>query len=209
MSDPQLIIGAVLIPLFVSYLIYVKNKYLRSDSFYTLIALALGCVIAFPAREIENFLDIFAFNNFIRYFFQVALIEEGLKFLVLYLFKNHIYDSFDSIKYSILISLGFATIENIFYAFWGIETGSGGYETIELRIFSAIPAHFLFALNMGYFFGLHKTKNRFSVLFLIMSLLCPVLMHGAYDLIIFPLSLLILILALILNYTPLKSFLES
>lgn len=209
MLDPQLIIGAILFPLFVAYLIYVKNKYLKSDSFYILIAFVLGCIIAFPAREIENFLDIFAFNNFIKYFLQVAFIEEGLKFIALCTFKRYINDSFDSIKFSILISLGFATIENILYAFWGIESGIGGYETIQLRIFSAIPAHFLFALNMGYFYGLYNTKNRYSLLFLIMSLLCPVLFHGAYDLIIFPLSLLILILAIILNYTPLKSFLES
>ena len=152
-------------------------------------------------------IDDFIANDFIKYFIQAALVEECFKFLILYRYKNLIFDSFDSIKYGVLISLGFAMIENIGYAFKGIEWGIGGYETVAIRMFSSIPGHFIFGLNMGYLFGLSQRNKKYASLYVMMSLICPILIHGSYDYFDFPLGYGVLILAILLNYSPLKYFL--
>lgn len=209
MDDPQLIIGAILFPLLIAYLIYVKNKYIKNDSSYLLLAYLLGCIITIPVLIAQLSVDFIVINDFIKYFFQAALIEEGFKFLILYGFKKFISDNFDSLKYAILISLGFAMVENIGFAFKGIEQGNGGFETVVLRMFTAIPAHLIFGLNMGYFWGLFIQKTRYKYLFLVLSLACPILIHGLYDYFNLPTSIGILIFTIIINYFPIKFFLTN
>lgn len=207
MDDSQLIVGAILIPLFIAYLIYVKNKYLKNDSIYVLLSYLLGCIIIIPVLAVQLSVDFIVVNDFIKYFFQAAFIEEGFKFLMLYRFKKYIFDNFDSIKFAILISLGFAMVENIGYAFKGIEWGFGGFETVAVRMFTAIPGHFIFGLNMGYLFGLFLQKTSYKYLFLVSSLACPILIHGFYDYYDFPISFGVLIIIILINYFPLKFFL--
>lgn len=209
MLDPQLIIGAILFPIFVAYLIYVKNKYLKNDSEYLLLSFLLGCVIFIPVLVVQLSFNFLQPNDFVKYFFQAALVEEGFKFLILYRFKNLIVDNFDSIKFSTLISLGFAMVENIGYTFKGLNSGFGGFETIELRMFSAIPGHFIFGVNMGFLFGLYKQNKKYTTLFLMLSIISPIIIHGSYDYFHSAASLLILVIAFILNYSPLKSFINA
>jgi anti-anti-sigma regulatory factor len=110
MLDPQLIIGAILFPLFVAYLIYVKNKYLKNDSEYLLLSFLLGCVIFIPVLVVQLSFNFLQPNDFVKYFFQAALVEEGFKFIILYRFKNLIIDlahidSIDSTMVSLLLTL--------------------------------------------------------------------------------------------------------
>jgi RsiW-degrading membrane proteinase PrsW (M82 family) len=53
-----------------------------------------------------------------------------------------------------------------------------------LRAFTAVPAHAVFAIFMGYYVGLAKynSKNRYK--YLSLALIIPVLIHGTYDLFI-------------------------
>ena len=80
-------------------------------------------------------------------FFIVALIEEFSKFIfvrgILYNNKNF-NEPFDGIVYSVMVGMGFATFENVLYVF---ENGVG---TAILRMFTAVPAHAMFAVLMGY-----------------------------------------------------------
>jgi RsiW-degrading membrane proteinase PrsW (M82 family) len=100
-------------------------------------------------------------------------------------------------------------VENIGYAFKGLNSGFGGFETIELRMFSAIPGHFIFGINMGFLFGLYKLNKKHTTLFLLLSIICPTILHGSYDYFHSAASLLILVIGYILNYSPLKSLINA
>jgi RsiW-degrading membrane proteinase PrsW (M82 family) len=78
-----------------------------------------------------------------------------------------------------MVSMGFATIENINYVF------TYGYSTAVVRMFLSVPAHATFGVVMGYFIGKAKfdQANRFRLLFT--GLLIAVLFHGTFDFFIF------------------------
>jgi protease PrsW len=111
-------------------------------------------------------------------FFVVALVEELSKFIfvrfVLYPNKNF-NEPFDGIVYALMVSMGFATLENILYTFqYGMATG-------VVRMFTAVPAHATFGILMGYFLGLAKFTHRREFLYSLVALLVATLFHGAYD----------------------------
>ena len=101
----------------------------------------------------------FVIGSFLEYFFGVALVEEGLKFLVMFLLTHksrHFNSLFDGMIYAIFVSLGFAAFENIFYVF---DYGVG---TALVRAVMSVPGHMFFAVFMGYYYSmwhLYKTAN--------------------------------------------------
>lgn len=134
----------------------------------------LGWVL--PSFDDENIL-----HMFFKAFFVVALVEEFSKYVVVRNFaqKNKEFNEpFDGIVYAVMVSMGFATLENVMYVY------SYGYETGIVRAFTAVPAHATFAILMGYYMGKAKfSKNRF--LLNITGLLVATLFHGAYDFFLF------------------------
>jgi len=50
-----------------------------------------------------------------------------------------------------------------------------------MRMMSAVPAHFVFAVIMGYYLGKAKSSKNKQLLFIIMSLFIPVIIHALYD----------------------------
>lgn len=113
---------------------------------------------------------------FIESFFGVALIEEGTKWLFL-VYAVSRWNSFarysDGIIYTCGIAAGFTLVENLLYAV--IETS---LPDMAVRVFTAIPVHFLFAIVMGFLFARYKLEGK---QFLWFSLLIPVVLHGLYD----------------------------
>ena len=111
-------------------------------------------------------------------FVVVAFSEELCKFVVLRWYaypKADFNEPYDGIIYSVMISMGFATFENILYVL------GGGFGVAILRMFLAVPAHATFAILMGYFVGLAKfQKNQWT--WKAFGLLAAILFHGAYDL---------------------------
>ncbi|MCR4994452.1 MAG: PrsW family intramembrane metalloprotease [Bacteroidales bacterium] len=109
-----------------------------------------------------------------------AIPEETAKlfFLWLLLRRNPYFDEhLDGIVYSVCIGLGFAALENIEYLF---AAGDAWLATGIVRALLAVPAHFFFAVLMGYYyslvhFGHHPRRNAFKVWAV------PVLAHGIYD----------------------------
>jgi RsiW-degrading membrane proteinase PrsW (M82 family) len=83
----------------------------------------------------------------------------------------------DGIVYSIMVSMGFATLENLIYS------DIHGMQTMLLRAVTAVPAHAAFAIFMGYHIGLakfsHNNKYKFQHLFL--GFAGAVILHGTYD----------------------------
>lgn len=129
--------------------------------------------------------------NFFLYFFVVAVAEELFKFLFMFsiTWKNRHFDYvYDGVIYAVSSSLGFALFENLMYVFSskfemgflaGVGTGIG-------RAFLAVPLHAGVAIFMGYFYGKakeamfrHKVGKCF--LFIGLSLVVPMLIHGFYD----------------------------
>jgi protease PrsW len=110
-------------------------------------------------------------------FLLVALIEEFSKFIFVYwvLYPNKNFNEpYDGIVYSVVVSLGFAGLENILYI------SNGGVETAILRMFTAVPAHASFGVLMGYFLGKAKFEHK-KAHYAIYALGVATLFHGAYD----------------------------
>lgn len=121
------------------------------------------------------------FQQFIKAFFVVGFVEEFSKYIIvkLYAQKNvEFNEPFDGIVYAVMVSMGFAALENVMYVFqYGVSTGI-------IRAFTAVPAHATFGILMGYFMGLAKfSKNR--QLLNITGLLVATFFHGAYDFFLF------------------------
>ena len=121
------------------------------------------------------------FQQFIQAFFVVALVEEFAKFVIVKYYAQNdkeFNEPFDGIVYAVMVSMGFATLENVLYTFqYGTETGI-------MRAFTAVPAHATFAILMGYFMGKAKFSNNKTKLNLF-GLLVATFFHGAYDFFLF------------------------
>jgi len=110
-------------------------------------------------------------------FLIVALVEEFSKFIFVrgILYNNSNFNEpFDGIVYSVMVSMGFATFENILYV---VE---GGVGTALMRMFTAVPAHATFAILMGFYLGKAKFEHRKSY-YALYALGVATLFHGAYD----------------------------
>jgi RsiW-degrading membrane proteinase PrsW (M82 family) len=121
------------------------------------------------------------FQQFIKAFFVVGFVEEFSKYIIVkfYAQKNKEFNEpFDGIVYAVMVSMGFAALENVMYVFqYGVSTGI-------IRAFTAVPAHATFGILMGYLMGLAKfSKNR--QLLNITGLLVATFFHGAYDFFLF------------------------
>ncbi|MBQ8961882.1 MAG: PrsW family intramembrane metalloprotease [Ruminococcus sp.] len=117
------------------------------------------------------------------YFVVVAVSEESSKYLLL---KRHTWThqefncQYDGVVYAVFVSLGFALWENISYV------TSFGFSAALIRAVTAVPGHACFGVFMGVFYGLaKKCSNRGDLagekLFRRLSVIVPVLLHGAYD----------------------------
>ncbi len=84
-------------------------------------------------------------------------------------------EKFDGIVYAVFITLGFAGIENILYVF------QGGYSVGIMRALTAVPAHALFGIMMGYNFGLARFSEKYQGINLFAAFAIPFIAHGAYD----------------------------
>ncbi|ARV15035.1 PrsW family intramembrane metalloprotease [Polaribacter sp. SA4-12] len=121
------------------------------------------------------------FQQFLNAFLAVALVEEFSKYVIVRYYSqrsNEYNEPFDGIVYAVMVSMGFAALENVLYVFQhGVSTG-------VIRAFTAVPAHATFAILMGYFMGKAKfSKNR--IVLNLMGLFFATLFHGAYDFFLF------------------------
>jgi len=170
--------------------IYVKDKFekepwkLLAKNFFLGATLSVAATFAIgklltdilPAMSNESLVDMF-----VKAFIVVALVEEFSKYIIVRYFaqrNNAFNEPFDGIVYAVMVSMGFATLENVLYVF------SYGFETGILRAFTAVPAHATFAILMGYFMGKAKfSENRFMLN--MTGLFVATLFHGAYDYFLF------------------------
>ncbi|MFT5513748.1 MAG: RsiW-degrading membrane proteinase PrsW (M82 family) [Bacteroidia bacterium] len=170
--------------------IFWKDKYDREPKKLLIWAFVLGVLSIIPAVILESIVTrtgIVYTDSILKTgvyaFAGVALIEEAVKFFVVFRFlypKKDFDEPFDGITYCVMASMGFATLENIAYTVdYGAATGI-------LRMFTAVPAHAAFGVIMGYYMGLAKFNTHKSNTYLGYALFVPAILHAAYD---FPLML--------------------
>ena len=84
-------------------------------------------------------------------------------------------ERFDGIVYAVFISLGFALVENIMYVI------QGGASVGLIRALTAVPAHALFGVVMGYYIGIARFSGVHRADYIIRALMWPIILHGFYD----------------------------
>ncbi len=131
-------------------------------------------------------------------FVGVALVEETIKWIVVFLITNRSKQFnclFDGVVYSTFVSLGFATFENVRYAL------IDGWDTLLIRAITSVPGHLCFGIFMGICYTtwraysetrkqekiwieqgkIEKSKFKMNGLWLVLSYILPILVHGIYS----------------------------
>ena len=185
-----IIIVAAILPGIILCLYIWKQDPFPEPTLQLIKAALFGIVTCAPVFIVESALQIVLFGEggsptslfgtTIEAFLVAGLIEESFKLLTLWLILsgNQYFDEhIDGIVYAVFVGLGFAMSENILYLFVDIENWQS---TAFFRAIFAVPAHYAFAILMGYYYSIYHFVNR-SKSNLIKILLVPVLAHGIYD----------------------------
>ncbi|MFT3912403.1 MAG: PrsW family glutamic-type intramembrane protease [Ferruginibacter sp.] len=170
--------------------IYFKDRYNKEPILWLILCFILGMLSTIPAIVSEALLTTPTGQQFgegvigtaVLSFIVIALSEELSKFIVLRYaaFNRKSFDDpFDGIVYSVVISMGFATLENIAYVF------QHGFATGILRMFLSVPAHATFGVLMGYYAGLAKFNPAKKRSYLFLGVLWAVIFHGTFDFFLF------------------------
>ena len=172
----------------ISIYIYLKDKHEKEPLKLLLISFILGALSVIPTTVLSligNYF--FDFNPRSSSFYfsllscvvGIGLIEEYSKFIFVryYTYKKEDFNEpFDGIVYCVMVSMGFATIENILYVY------DGGQTVAFTRMFTAVPMHAIFAIIMGYYMGIQKFYDKKS--YALIGLLYASILHGVYDFVI-------------------------
>ena len=161
-----------------------------------------GIVISIPIFFINTYIAFQIPEKHIA-MFSAAFVEEGFKFLIFYfvILKLKDFDEpMDAIVYGVTVSLGFATLENIYYVYFSdFSTIYGSTQLASIRAISAIPAHAAFGCLMGYFMLKYHFKK--STLDILLAFLIPGIIHFVYNFSMFfgsLITVIAIVLALIL-----------
>jgi protease PrsW len=173
--------------LLICYWIFRLDKYEKEPYWALSMTFFAGALVTIPGVEVEqsafHYLNQDSIlNRLLLAFVAIAANEEIWKLLVVvacalpWRFFN---EPMDGLVYSVFAAMGFVSAENLAYA------QRFGYETAILRAFTAVPAHLLFAIIIGYYAG----RARFeappkSFKSLGTGLVLAAFLHGLYDILI-------------------------
>ena len=162
--------------------IYWKDKFDREPRRLLLLSFILGVLSIIPAVVLEMIVQLAGLNaegniagTAAFAFLGVGLIEESSKyFFTRILYRNKAFNEpFDGITYSVMVAMGFATLENAMYVY------EGGIGVAISRMVTAVPAHAAFGIIIGYYMGLEKMRG--IPLLGLRGLFFAALLHAAYD----------------------------
>ena len=185
-----LIIILSILPIVLIGIFYYKRDTLKEPTKLLrklfLSGIASGLLVGFTSLIIITLFPSFkdtanlsVFNLFIYTFLAVALIEETFKWIMVYFisYKSPHYDQFyDIILYAVFVGLGFACFENLLYTIPNNDL----FVTL-FRGITAIPAHASYQTIMGYYLTLSKYYPQKKKLYIGLSIIVPVILHGLYD----------------------------
>lgn len=181
MENITLILAALVPAIVLCVYVFKMDRVEKEPAGLLLKLFGLGAVACVPAAMLEIILDkvikalfvligfiyvpetvqgvtvIVRSYDFVHNFFGVALVEEGLKLIVLLWITRRTKDFnslFDGIIYAVFVSLGFAAFENVLYVL------EGGFEVALLRAFLSVPGHMFFGVMMGYSYSIWSIKDK-------------------------------------------------
>ena len=150
-------------------------------------------------------------------FLIVAAIEEGLRYIVLYLWLRRSRDVdqvFDGLVVGISMGLGFATIENTLYFLDLIVQGS--FDTLVFVFFLRFLISTLAHISFGGLMGALVAQGVFHLFpprrYLLLGFLVPWFMHGLYDLLlgidqsVYAVIMLLPLLMVLVSWTGRRDF---
>lgn len=208
--------GTLLITILPSLLIvtfFVKSDRFPEPTNQIIKIFFYGIFLCFPAFYLNTALISIYTNTgigegLISSFLSAAPIEEVLKFTVLYSLVYKMKDfnePIDGVVYGVTVSLGFATLENIYYVYFLSNYFDTTSQSLAiLRSFSAIPAHAVFGATMGYFFMKYSYVSKQNNLALCM--IVPILLHGSYNFFAHTYFIVSLLIVIISWVVVLRSF---
>ncbi|GHH98163.1 glutamic-type intramembrane protease PrsW [Neobacillus kokaensis] len=166
---------------------YLKDEYEPEPISFVLRTFLYGALLVFPIMFIQHVLvtEHLVKSDLFDAFFSTGLLEEFFKWFVLfYAVYQHVEfdEPFDGIVYGVAVSLGFATIENIFYL---VANGVGHAMT---RALLPVSSHALFGVIMGFYLGKAKFTGGLKAKWVFLSLFIPFILHGLYDFILLTLE---------------------
>ena len=170
----------------ISLFIILRDQYNREPRKHLIISFFLGVLSAVIALiletlllpALESTLSESIMRTALKAFIVVALVEEWSKYIMVryYAFRQPEFDEpYDGIVYAVMVSMGFATIENVAYVM------EHGLATAILRMFLSVPAHACFGVLMGYFMGVARFKVNQQARFNMIGLLLACFFHGLFD----------------------------
>lgn len=169
--------------------IYYRDKYEKEPIWLLIEGLVAGGVVVLPIIYFEQIISSFgaelphAANAAWTAFLVAALVEEAFKYFAVFIliWRNpNFNEKFDGIVYAVFVSLGFALVENVGYVF----QNANGMQVGLMRAFTAVPAHAIFGVIMGYRLGLAKFIPSKRIKNLVLAFLIPFIFHGMYDFIL-------------------------
>jgi RsiW-degrading membrane proteinase PrsW (M82 family) len=162
---------------------YLKDKYETEPLSLVVKIYIFGVLLVFPVMVLQfGFKEELHIPLFADAYFTSGLLEEFLKwFLVFYgaYLHEEFNEPYDGIVYAASLSLGFASLENIFYLY------TFGIEEALVRALLPVSGHALFGVIMGFYLGKGKfSSGRKKVIYLVLSLIVPVILHGTFNLLL-------------------------
>jgi len=160
---------------------YLKDRYDTEPFHLVLKVFLFGVMLVFPVMVLQRaFVHGLGDNPFVFSFIISAGLEEFLKWFLVYfiIYKHTSFDEpYDGIVYAVAASLGFATLENVFYAF----LNSASISSLIYRALLPVSGHAMFGVIMGYHLGRAKFDPERRTRHLLYSLLLPIFWHGLFD----------------------------
>lgn len=169
----------------IAYWIYRKDHFDPEPRRVVLTCFFLGGLATAPALMIQTIfhsaqMPSSLLSTAVYAFLVIGLSEEVSKFLFLrlYAYPHAAFDEpMDGIVYSVVIGMGFSTVENVLYAM----STHDPYTMLLSRALTAVPAHAAFGVTMGAYVGLAKFLKHHQTSYLLSGLMFAVGIHGAYD----------------------------
>ena len=150
-----------------------------------ILVIVIDIVIGFIDPQLFDVLEgknISFIKLFSTIFFEIALIEEFSKWLMIRIFgyRNKEFNQlYDIIVYSVFVALGFALVENVFYVL------PGGVSIGIYRALISVPGHACFGVIMGVFLGLSKVYEKkdkvLSRVYMFYAVLIPTILHAIFN----------------------------
>jgi RsiW-degrading membrane proteinase PrsW (M82 family) len=159
---------------------YLKKQFDLEPIHMVIRLFLFGAILVFPIMVLQYSLEeSLQTTLWFEAYISTGFLEEFFKWFILYFvaYPHAEFDHrYDGIVYSVSISLGFATVENIMYLWiYGVNEAL-------MRALLPVSSHALFGVIMGYYLGRAKfTSQASNKKWLLYSLFIPIFLHGTYN----------------------------